>query len=65
MVGKPVTTLKRSEKNMFDFIEVGLHFDIKFLLQWNLSFGTPLHRDSSIRRHKIWSRKNVHIIFVS
>ena len=27
--------------------------------QWNLSFGTP-----PFRGHKIWSRKNVHIIFV-
>ena len=31
-----------------------------FIIQWNLSFGTPL-----ISRHKICSKKNVHIIFVS
>lgn len=30
------------------------------LLQWNLSFGTP-----PFRLHKIWSRKNVQIVFVS
>ena len=30
MVGKPVTTLPRNKKNMFNFIEVGLNLDIKF-----------------------------------
>ena len=28
-------------------------------MQWNLSFGTPL-----LRGHKLWSRKNAHIIFL-
>ena len=31
-----------------------------FIIQWNLFFGTPL-----FSRHKIWSQKNFHIIFVS
>ena len=32
MVGKPVTTLQRNKKNMFNFIEVGLNLDIKFCI---------------------------------
>ena len=34
MVGKPVTTLQRNKKNMFNFIEVGLNLDINFSLQY-------------------------------
>ena len=32
VVGKPVTTLQRNKKNMFNFIEVGLNLDIKFCI---------------------------------
>ena len=32
MVGKPVTTLQRNKKNIFNFIEVGLNLDIKFFI---------------------------------
>ena len=32
MVGKPVTTLQRNKKKMFNVIEVGLNLDIKFFI---------------------------------
>ena len=42
---------------------------LRNLVQWNLSFGTPLfkghpHSGDTSTGHKIWSRRNVHIIFV-
>ena len=32
VVGKPVTTLQRNKKKMFNFIEVGLNLEIKFFI---------------------------------
>ena len=32
VVGKPVTTLQRNKKKMFNVIEVGLNLDIKFFI---------------------------------
>ena len=32
VAGKPVTTLQRHKKNIFNFIEVGLNLDIKFFI---------------------------------
>ena len=39
---------------------------LAFVLQWNLSNGTPSNQGTlPFRGQKIWSRKNVRIIFVS
>ena len=36
------------------------------VIQWNiLLWNTSIQRTPPFRGHKIWSRKNVHIIFVS
>ena len=43
VVGKPVTTLQRNKKNMFNFIEVGLNLDIKFL--------TTVEHKANLKQH--------------
>ena len=34
-------------------------------IQWNLLWNTSIQGTTPLRGHKIWSRKNAHIIFVS
>ena len=52
-------TEKELERGMDSPFPTQLTSTVSIQLQWNLSFGT-----SPFRGHKIWSQKNVHLIFV-